>query len=78
LGTAYVPLAGLIDLDAERARLQKQQDETTAFITSVQKKLANENFVTRAPPEVVARERARLLELEERLGRVREQLASLG
>lgn len=77
LGTAYVPLAGVIDLEAERARLCKQQDEALAFIASVQKKLANESFVSRAPAEVVARERARLLELEERVGRVREQLAAL-
>jgi valyl-tRNA synthetase len=77
LGTAYVPLAGVIDLEAERARLRKQQDETAGFIAACQKKLANENFVNRAPKDVVDRERARLGELEERLGRVREQLASL-
>jgi valyl-tRNA synthetase len=77
LGTAYVPLAGVIDLEAERGRLRKQADEATAYIASVQKKLANEGFVSRAPADVVARERARLLELEERLGRVREQLAAL-
>jgi valyl-tRNA synthetase len=77
LGTAYVPLAGVIDLEAERTRLRKQQDETTGFLASCQRKLANESFVNKAPKEVVERERARLAELEERLGRVREQLASL-
>jgi len=77
LGTAYVPLAGAIDLEAERARLRKQQDETTGFIAACQKKLANENFVNKAPKDVVERERTRLGELEERLGRVREQLAVL-
>jgi valyl-tRNA synthetase len=77
LGTAYVPLADVIDLEAERARLRKQLDETTGFVAGVQKKLSNENFVQRAPPDVVARERTRLTELEDRLARIREQLAAL-
>jgi len=77
LGTAYIPLADVIDLEAERGRLRKQQGETSGFIAGCQKKLANEGFVNRAPKEVVERERARLVELEERLVRIREQLASL-
>ncbi len=77
LGTAYIPLAGVIDLEAERARLRKQEAEATGFLTACQKKLANEGFVSRAPREVVERERERLGEIEERLGRIREQLAAL-
>ena len=77
LGTAYVPLAGLIDLDAERARLGKQEAETSEFIQKAEAKLANRGFVERAPREVVERERARLDELRALLDRVREQLQAL-
>ena len=53
----YVPLAGMIDLDAERARLRREIDAKAAFRASVEAKLANETFVSRAPEAVVAKER---------------------
>ncbi|NOY82514.1 MAG: valine--tRNA ligase [Kiritimatiellaeota bacterium] len=77
IATAYVPLAEVVDLAAEKARLRKQAEETLGFLTRARKKLANENFVTRAPSEVVERERQRAVELEDRLTRLREQLGAL-
>jgi valyl-tRNA synthetase len=62
--TAYVPLAGLIDLNAERARLQKLLDDTAAQAARVEDLLANEDFVAKAPAEVVAREREKLADLQ--------------
>jgi valyl-tRNA synthetase len=78
IGTAYVPLAGIIDIDAEKDRLRKQEQETVGFIEKAQKKLANDNFVAKAPDEVVQRERDRVQELTEKLDRLREQLETLG
>ena len=77
LGTAYVPLEGVIDIDAERQRLQKQVDELEKHLQSSQKKLQNEQFVTKAPEEVVQRERDRVIELREKLERLRGQMQVL-
>ncbi len=59
-----VPIAGLIDAAAEAERLGKQLAKAQADLGKTQSKLANENFVRNAPPEVVAAERARVDELD--------------
>jgi valyl-tRNA synthetase len=73
----YLPLAGLLDLDKELARLAKEITATEQEITRIQGKLANEAFVTRAKAEVVQKERERLLEQAERLNKLRERRAEL-
>mgnify|MGYP006284071133 CR=1 FL=1 len=77
LGNASVPLAGIIDIEAERTRFKKQEDEILGYIQKSRRKLSNENFVTRAPEEVVQRERDMMHEQQERLERVRERLQAL-
>ena len=74
----YVPIAGLADLDAERGRLQRQADEVRGHIERARGKLANENFVSRAPAAVVERERARLAELEEQRSALGDGLGVFG
>jgi valyl-tRNA synthetase len=73
-----VPMAGLIDPRAELARLDKRAAKLREEIHRATAKLANENFVRNAPPEVVAQEQGRvaefertLLSLEAQSGRVR-------
>jgi valyl-tRNA synthetase len=73
-----VPMAGLIDPRAELARLDKRATKLREEIHRATAKLANENFVRNAPPEVVAQEQGRvadfertLLSLEAQSGRVR-------
>ena len=75
-GTAYVPLAGLIDVAAETARLEKQAGELRKFIAGIEGKLGNAGFVSRAPEAVVAGERAKLADAQEQLHRVTQQLQS--
>jgi valyl-tRNA synthetase len=75
--TLYLPLAGLIDIEAECARLRKEQGKLAEQIERSQKTLANENFVTRANPEVVQRERDKLVELQASSAQIAERLAEL-
>ena len=60
-----VPLAGVIDLAAETARIDKELAKVAADLTLLEKKLSNPSFVERAPAEVVAKDRARVEELRE-------------
>ena len=73
-----VPLAGLIDLGAERARLQKAIDRKRKEFVRLQAKLANEKFIANAPPQVVEKERAKATDAEDRLQALEAQLISLG
>jgi valyl-tRNA synthetase len=73
----FVDLAGLIDVEAEIAKLVKENEKTEGFIRAKQAKLADEKFAARAPEAVVAKERAQLAELEERLAKGQATLAEL-
>ena len=68
---------GLIDVAQERARLEGQKEQLAAALGRCEGKLANENFVNRAKAEVVARERERLVQLQEQMGTVEANLAKL-
>jgi len=57
--TLALPLADVIDLDAERARLSKEIDKLAKEITGYDRKLANESFLAKAPEEVVAEQHER-------------------
>ena len=59
----YLPLAGLVDVAAERKRLRKELDKQEKEIGALERKLGNEGFRTKAPAAVVAKEEARLVEL---------------
>jgi valyl-tRNA synthetase len=74
----YLPLAGMLDLRKELARLEKETVATTGEIARARGQLANEAFVSRARPEVVQKERDRLAELTERLARLQERQTELG
>ncbi len=78
LGTLYLPLEGLIDLEAERERLGKEIAKAEAELVTVRKKLANENFVANAPAAVVAEHRQRESDFAERLAQLQTMRDSLG
>ena len=73
----YLPLAGMVDLAEERARLQKELERAEADVVRRQAKLANANFVDRAPAHIVQGERDLLAAAETTAGKLRDQLASL-
>jgi valyl-tRNA synthetase len=75
--TAYLPLAGLVDLDAERQRLQKELENLKAQLERSEQLLANENFTARAKPDVVQRERDKLDGLRAEHNEVEKRLAAL-
>jgi valyl-tRNA synthetase len=69
----YLPMAGLIDVDAELARLDKRRSKVGQELARAEAKLGNENFVRNAPAEVVAQEQARVLEFKRELAQLAEQ-----
>jgi len=76
--TAALSLAGIIDLTAEKARLEKEIAAFDSDIGHVNKKLGNPNFVARAAPEVVDEQREKLAEAEAGKARLEAALARLG
>ncbi len=74
---AYLPLAGLVNLEQEVARLQKAIADAERQIAHAERMLANENFVTKAPEHVVRQQRDRLTEQQERRARLLERLQAL-
>ncbi len=79
LGTVYMPLAGLVDADAERKRLNGQMAGVLQELERISAKLSNEAFVAKAPAEVVAKQKSRrqeLLESKDRLTRLMNALVA--
>jgi valyl-tRNA synthetase len=74
----YLPLAGMVDLAAERRRIAAELEAARAQRQRVEQLLANPGFTQRARPDVVERERARLAEAGERVATLEQQLAGLG
>lgn len=74
----FLPLAGMVDSEAERARLKKDIAETSGDIERAEAMLANEQFVSRAPEDVVDAQRKRLTDGQERLKLLKSRLVELG
>ena len=74
----YCVLTGLIDFEAERARLTKERATLQKDEAKFAKKLSNPGFLAKAAPEIVEKDTAKLVELRDKLARVEEQLAELG
>ncbi len=77
VGDMEIFVLDVIDESAERARLEKERTGLEKQIGGIESKLGNEQFVGRAPAEVVDRERERLAEFKERLAAIEETLAGL-
>ena len=75
---AALDLGGAIDVGAERSRLTRRLQDVDAEIRRAENKLSNEHFVSKAPPEVVAKERHKLEEHQEAKIKLEAQLRDLG
>jgi valyl-tRNA synthetase len=73
----FIPMGDNINLEEEIAKLEKDLAYYEGFLASVMKKLSNERFVTSAPAQVVANERAKQADAEAKIAAIREQLTSL-
>jgi valyl-tRNA synthetase len=73
----HVPLEGLIDLERERARLEKQAAELAGLVGRSEKRLGSEDFVKKAPEQVVEQARQKLRGLREQLEKVEEKRRAL-
>ena len=73
----FVPLAGMIDTEAEVKKLEEDLKYYEGFLKSVMAKLSNERFVQNAPEKVVANERAKQADAEAKITAIKEQLAAL-
>ena len=72
-----VPLAGVIDIDAERARINKQIERKQKELQRIEGKLGNEKFVRNAPPAIVEKERNKAADVQSALTALKVQLDSL-
>jgi valyl-tRNA synthetase len=72
-----VPMNGVIDVDAERARLDKQKQKAEADLAKTRAKLGNDKFVNNAPADVVTQERQRAVDFEKTIAQLDEQLEKL-
>ncbi|CAH2599099.1 Valine--tRNA ligase [Rhodovastum atsumiense] len=75
--TVVIPLAGLIDIAAESARLRKDRAKAAAEAEKIEKKLSNADFVARAPEEVVEENRERLQAARDEMARLDAALARI-
>jgi valyl-tRNA synthetase len=76
--TIYLPMKGLIDFEAEKARLSKELGKAEADLARVQSKLENESFVSKAPADVIEKEKAKLEEFSSVCAKLKENITKLG
>ena len=70
----FIPLGDNVDADAERERIHKELEYNKGFLESVMKKLGNENFVSKAKPEIIASEQKKKADAESKIKSLEEQL----
>lgn len=72
-----VPVGNLIDVEAEIEKQEKELQHLEGFLAGIKKKLSNDNFVAHAPEAVIARERKKQSDSEEKIAALKESLAAL-
>ena len=77
VGRVVLPMAGMFDLEAERTRLHRQIEQAREEVRRLEQKLANEQFRTRAPAEIVQQEQERLTSGQRRLEGLEHSLAEM-
>jgi valyl-tRNA synthetase len=73
----FIPLEGLIDIEVERARTEKELSRLSSSFEAVKKKLSNEGFVAKAPADVIERERQKMADWEKTISKLQSILEEL-
>ena len=73
----FIPVAGAVDVEAEKAKLEEELNYTRGFLTSVEKKLSNERFVSGAPAKVVEIEQQKKADAEAKIEAIQASLKAL-
>ncbi|OGC79078.1 MAG: valine--tRNA ligase [candidate division Zixibacteria bacterium RBG_16_40_9] len=73
----YVPLAGLVDLDEEKGRLEKEIEKLKSLLEKNKERLSDKNFLSKAPAEIIEKEKAKKEDWQMRLKKLQENLKSL-
>jgi valyl-tRNA synthetase len=73
----YLLLEGLVDIAKEKNRIEKELSEANKYLSSLEGKLKNKDFVSRAPKEIVAEEKLKLKEVQEKVRKLKDYLAGL-
>jgi valyl-tRNA synthetase len=73
--TVVIPLASMVDIEAERKRMEKELARTRAEVQRLQVRLKDKSFLTKAPTAVIEKERQRLYTLSEKLEKLKQQSA---
>lgn len=74
----YVPLEGVIDFDKEKARLKKEEDKIAAEIKSIGARLKDKHFTSKAPKDVIEKQKARKADLELQLNKLKDNMKDIG
>jgi valyl-tRNA synthetase len=77
LGELCLPLEGLVDVAAEKARLKKELEKVEAEILKTEQKLANPNFTQKAPPPVLQEHQQRLADFQAKREHLKNAIAQL-
>ncbi|MCX6851805.1 MAG: valine--tRNA ligase [Verrucomicrobia bacterium] len=78
LGTLFLPLDGLIDVEAERARIGKEVAKVESELEKVTAKLADEKFTSKVPQKVLDEHQQRKADWQEKLAKLKEMMSALG
>jgi valyl-tRNA synthetase len=73
----YIPLGGLVDLEQEKSQMNKRKEKIKSLLSGIENKLANKNFINRAPEEIVMKEREKKRDLTNELLKVNSNLEML-
>ena len=77
-GEVYVPLEGILDIEKETARFEADKKKLAGQISGIEKKLSSEGFLANAPGDVVEKEKAKLLEFQEKIASINGALKRFG
>ena len=78
VATIYIPMAELVDFEAERKRINKELEEVEKKLAQINGKLSNEGFLAKAPAQVIEEQKANQIKLNEKAKLLKESLAKLG